>query len=88
MITIPMHTFITIVVLAVVITLITVYFAGKYAMLTSRWDMLEDEIEGALEEEKSHDPKSHWTESLQYSLRQVRLYRVLKLDTKGDYYVD
>ena len=83
-----MYTFITIVVLAFVVTLIMVYFAGKYAMLTTRWDMREDEIEGALEEENGHDPKSHWTESLQYSLRQVRLYRVLKLDTKGDYYVD
>ena len=87
MITMPMYAFITIVVLAFIITLIMVYFAGKYMMLTSQFDFLEDEIERTLEEEKSKS-KPHWyseekelnqgwIEALQYSLRQVRFARIL-----------
>ena len=80
---------ITIIFLAFTMLIITTHFYFKNKQLNKQLDFLEDEIESTLEEEKSKKKPNWfseqdalnqgWIEALQYSLRQVRFVRLLKL---------
>ncbi len=82
-----MITYLTIItLLAFVMAFIMTHFYFKNRELVKQFDYLEDEIKSTLEEENLNqeriapdDNMLGWIEALQYSLRQVRFARLLKL---------